>query len=123
MPVGIKDSEPYCLTSLSREDRRLRIATDLSVGQNVREIKVPRLFEWCFRRVVHAFPEWFSAIVQRFLRRVFRIFRTGWAAQVRHRTAVREPHVDIGLELQYEFTERRAVRLGNCRLRTRGRVF
>src|SRR5690349_5911802 len=97
--VRIQDTEPDFLTSARREYRRLRVATNLRVSEHVGEVESPRDFKRSFRSVVHPFPDRFGAVVDRFLSRVFRIFRAGWTSEVWHRTAVRKAHVDIGLEL------------------------
>src|SRR5262249_13791494 len=101
-----------------REYRRLRVTADDCIGQHVGEVKVTSGFERSLRRESHAFPEWFSTVVERFLTRVFSVFRAGWTTEVRQRTAVGVPHVDVGLELKNKLTERRAVSLGNRGLRT-----
>src|SRR6185503_15621637 len=122
MPVGVQNVEPDRLAGLCCEHRSLRIASNLCVSQDVGEVERVCHVELSFRSISHALPKRLSAIVNRFLCRVFSIFSSFRTAKIWHRSAVSEPHVDIRLELKYELTERRAIRLGNRRLRARSHV-
>src|ERR1043166_6072942 len=86
--VRVEQPEPDFLTSARREHRRLRVTTDEHVREHVGEVEVTSRLERSLRRIAHALPEWFSAVVDRFLSRVFSVFRAGWTTKVRHRTAV-----------------------------------
>src|ERR1051326_6636949 len=116
--VRVQQTEPDFLTSARREYRCLRIATNDRVCKHVGEVEVTSSFERSFRCVVHAFPDRFSTVVDCFLTGVFSIFRATWTSKIRHRAAVCEPHVDVGLELDYELTERSAIGPGDGRLRS-----
>src|SRR6185436_16798985 len=83
--TGMQHANAKLLSRRSREHRSHRIAADLRIRQDIREIKFTRLFEWRVRSEAHAFPEWLRSIVDGLLPRVFRIFCLG---KVRHGDAI-----------------------------------
>src|SRR5688572_4821543 len=81
MTTRFEHANADVVACLCREDWSDWIAADLRVCQDVGEVEVARLVEWRVGWKTDPLPEWLSAIVDRFLTGVFRIFRF---RQVRH---------------------------------------
>src|ERR1044072_5630675 len=114
--TGMQHANAKLLSRRRREHRSHRIATNLRIRQDIREIKFTRLFEWRIRSEAHAFPERLRAIVDGLLPRVFRIFCFG---KIRHGDAIRssrfavqavETKIYVVLKYRHKLAEDRAVR-------------
>ncbi len=73
MTARFEHADANLFTGHSREHRCDWIASDDVVRQDLRVIKLAGLFEWSIRWITHALPQWFGAVINRLLSRVFRI--------------------------------------------------
>src|SRR5262249_13048274 len=103
MSAGLHQAETHSLACRSDEYRSLRVAAHLSIAQHFREVNVHggqrsvrniRAVQWGLRRITHAEPQRFSAVVEARLSRILRIFCAG---KVSNLVAAGVTHVDVVL--------------------------